>query len=212
MAFSPGSPSLGVRIAIAEGVSACLRVADACATVTRDGDDLPLIRRSNPPMPQRADRNLLLGILALQTDFITRDDLIAAMNAWALEKHRPLEDVLVDRGALAPAHRDLLRLMVDCHAAKHGGPTASLAVIDRAGDLVLDLRREVADTEFHASLGHVGAGHLCATIRTPHLVPDDPTVMLPRYRRVRDHARGGLGVVYVAHDRELNREVAIKEI
>jgi eukaryotic-like serine/threonine-protein kinase len=47
-------------------------------------------------MPQTADRNLLLGILALQTDFITRDALIAAMNAWALERHRPLEDLLVD--------------------------------------------------------------------------------------------------------------------
>jgi hypothetical protein len=41
-------------------------------------------------MPPTADRNLLLGILALQTDFITRDALIAATNAWALERHRPL--------------------------------------------------------------------------------------------------------------------------
>ena len=48
-----------------------------------------------------ADRNLLFGILALQMDFITRDDLIAAMNAWVLEKHRPLADVLEEQGALA---------------------------------------------------------------------------------------------------------------
>jgi hypothetical protein len=59
-------------------------------------------------MPQTADRNLLLGILALQTDFITRDALIAAMNTWALQKHRPLEDILVDQGALDPADRDSL--------------------------------------------------------------------------------------------------------
>jgi hypothetical protein len=40
-----------------------------------------------------ADRNLLFGIVALQMDFITRDGLIGAMNAWALEKHRPLADL-----------------------------------------------------------------------------------------------------------------------
>ena len=33
-----------------------------------------------------ADRNLLLGIIALQMDFITRDALIAAMSAWVLEE------------------------------------------------------------------------------------------------------------------------------
>jgi hypothetical protein len=64
-------------------------------------------------MPPTADRILLLGILALQTDFITRDALIAAMLAWSVAKHRPLEDILVDQGALEPAYRDLLRSMID---------------------------------------------------------------------------------------------------
>jgi eukaryotic-like serine/threonine-protein kinase len=35
------------------------------------------------------DRNLLFGILALQMDFISRDALIAAMNAWVIQKHGP---------------------------------------------------------------------------------------------------------------------------
>jgi tetratricopeptide (TPR) repeat protein/tRNA A-37 threonylcarbamoyl transferase component Bud32 len=163
-------------------------------------------------MPHTADRNLLLGILALQTDFITRDDLIAAMNAWALEKNRPLEDILVDRSALDPTHRDALRLMVDCHVAKHGGPEASLAALSITTDVVPDLKRAVADSEIQASLVHVGAVQAEATLHDQHPRGDDPTVTMPRYRRVRDHARGGLGVVCVAHDRELHREVALKEI
>jgi serine/threonine-protein kinase len=40
----------------------------------------------------------------------------------------------------------------------------------------------------------------------------DATLHAPRYRRLRLHARGGLGEVYVAQDQELNREVALKEI
>ena len=47
-----------------------------------------------------ADRNLLFGILALQMDFVSRDALIRGMNAWALEKAKPLGQVLVDQGEL----------------------------------------------------------------------------------------------------------------
>src|SRR5438552_969227 len=46
-----------------------------------------------------SDRNLLFGVLALQMDFITRDDLIAALHAWVLAKHRPLGELLVERQA-----------------------------------------------------------------------------------------------------------------
>jgi eukaryotic-like serine/threonine-protein kinase len=82
-------------------------------------------------MSPTADRNLLLGILALQLEFITRDALIAAMLAWSVAKHRPLEDILVDQGTLDPADRDLLRPMVGRHVAKHGGTESNLAALER---------------------------------------------------------------------------------
>ena len=55
-----------------------------------------------------ADRNLLFGILALQMDFISRDSLVAAMNAWVLDKARPLGQVLLEQGALRPDTHALL--------------------------------------------------------------------------------------------------------
>jgi hypothetical protein len=77
-----------------------------------------------------ADRNLLFGILALQMDFVTRDELIAAMNAWVLEKRKPLGRVLVERGALAGDIVKLLEELVAKHLASHGGdPQKSLAAV-----------------------------------------------------------------------------------
>jgi hypothetical protein len=45
-----------------------------------------------------ADRNLLFGVLAVQLDFVSKDALIAGMNAWLLDKGKPLGDILRDQG------------------------------------------------------------------------------------------------------------------
>jgi hypothetical protein len=94
-------------------------------------------------MPRRdSDRNLLFGILALQMDFITRDAFVAAMNAWVLEKHRSLGEVLVGRGALSAARRAMLEPLVEEHVRVHGDdPAASLAALSSAGGVADDLRR-----------------------------------------------------------------------
>lgn len=44
------------------------------------------------------------------------------------------------------------------------------------------------------------------------LSPDDAIKYDHRFRKKRRHAAGGLGLVFVAHDEELNRDVALKEL
>ena len=88
-----------------------------------------------------SDRNLLLGIVALQMDFISRDALIEAMHAWTLEKTRSLSEILVENGALDPADRSVLENLVERHIARHGGdPEKSLSSLELGRAVPVDAR------------------------------------------------------------------------
>src|SRR6266849_9952991 len=101
------------------------------------------------------DRNLLLGILALQLDFISRDALIQAMNSWVLEKCKPLGQILREQGALAGDSQSLLDALVNKHLILHGNNAEeSLGAVSPALPIRTDLE-QIADAELHASLSHV---------------------------------------------------------
>ncbi len=98
-------------------------------------------------------------------------------------------------------------------------------------DLIDELRRRIAQFEVLEPPSVAGDPHSFSTVGDPR--SDDQTQLaLPsadrgpesadedldaegrpaRYQRVRLHARGGLGEIYLAHDFELNRQVALKRI
>src|SRR5438477_6379980 len=85
---------------------------------------------ADSPMAFAADRNMLFGILALQMDFISRDALIAAMNAWVLDKSKPLGQVLLQQGAFRLEDRQMLEMVVKRHVEMHHQDAAkSLAAL-----------------------------------------------------------------------------------
>jgi serine/threonine protein kinase/WD40 repeat protein len=165
-------------------------------------------------MHDESQKHLLFALLACQNELITKSQLTAAFSVWLSDRSKGLDRILVDQGALDSAQRSVLDSLVNLHLAKHGDLAESLAQLSSMDGVVQELQSmvapELAETmppefsEFATSL-HLSKSQTNAS-------PTKPTTRDDRFRIIRHHANGGLGVVHVAEDQQLRREVALKQI
>src|SRR6516164_2305549 len=168
-----------------------------------------------------ADRELLFGLLALQNGLINQAQLLAAFQAWTLERSKSLAEHLVALGHLSPARRPVVEAMAALHLQAHGGDVEkSLAAVPANRSTRAGLA-ELGEPEIEATLSRVARakdGHVTEfdgdddPDRTAGLSLGTATSDGQRFCLLRPHARGGLGEVFVALDVELHREVALKQI
>jgi hypothetical protein len=155
-------------------------------------------------------------MLTLQIGLIDQGQLVAAFQSWSRDGARPLAEHLAARGVLDREQRAAVEAMVDLHLKKHAGDAErSLAAIPASRSTREGLARfALVETE-----GSVERVNLAPTLPDEDSVGPaagftvgSPTSDCERFRILRTHAKGGLGIVSVALDTQLHREVAVKQI
>ncbi len=117
-----------------------------------------------------ADRDLLFGLLALQNGIINHSQLLAAFQAWTLDRFKSLAEHLGDRGDLDDDDRGAIEALAARHLKRHGGELKhSLAGMGASRSTRESLAR-LADVDIDASLAHL-ARRPSRTSMTPTAQP-----------------------------------------
>ncbi len=152
---------------------------------------------------QETERDLLLGVAALERGIVDRKTLGEALRAWLDDGDSSLGSVLVDQGALTASDHGALRDAVARKLDESDWESRSWDELTReTACRFLDVRGSGLLEGSTASMG---------LSREPAAVGVEPAGE-SRYQILRPHAQGGLGQIYLALDAELGRRVALKEI
>ena len=109
-------------------------------------------------MTADVNRHLLFGLIALQVGLIDQAQLVAAFQAWARDKARPLADHLADRGGPDADGRAAVEAMVALHIKKHGGDTEKSLASIPAGRSTRERLAAVGDPELTGNVARLASG------------------------------------------------------
>ena len=140
------------------------------------------------------------------------------MLTWAEQPERPLGDLLRQRGNLDENRVNALKCLVSAHLRQNNGDLGASLDAWNAQALTQDVLTQLENTAPGSTLGATLGATLAFTGTRGDGAGFSLRAELPsftqeqRFELIRPHAKGGIGQVWLARDRELQRDVAVKEI
>ena len=170
-------------------------------------------------MSDESTRGKLFAAFVCRVVEVDDARLAAACRAWRRDPTRSLADLLVGQGAIDAQNRAIAEELVARHVEEHGGDVeACYATIVAQGWVPPVFRDDATQAPFETvgpidtrppggELGRGGVDEVTETVSLGSYASGGS-----RYELVKLVAQGGMGEVWLAYDRELNREVLLKQV
>ncbi len=155
-------------------------------------------------------RDLLVCLQARQQQLLSDADLEALVRVWLADPARPLQDLLVERAGLSPGQAAVLQATID----RRSQETCADPLAVRLRSLPTGVQRLLAAASGLAPPTQRDSPTRSDPKSRRPASPADAAGMTPgdRFDVQQVLAQGGLGVVFLARDREIDRTVALKQI
>ena len=164
--------------------------------------------------------DLLVVVLAILTDAIPRSAAAEVIKSWTEDPRRSLVEWLQEKAGLDEPRVKALQCLASAHLKAHENDVRVSLSAWNALEITQDVLTEIGDDSQRTTLGATINGDKTLPLeggtfgdpRASFLLQDPRPRRASAFRLIRQHARGGIGQVWLARDGELQRDVAVKEI
>lgn len=153
------------------------------------------------------EKNRLVATIARMLKLVREDDLTAALAAADARADRSVSQILLDRRLISERQRQLLETL----AAEHAEGISGIDEPNESASGPQSIVSRLSDS-FGGLTPTMPAGGDWHGPPLRELNIEIQGAEANRYDVLGSHARGGLGEIYLALDKQLHREVALKEI